>query len=104
MGIVALNNDGTFSLRQWTYSGGRTQSATATGTYTVGTDCTLALTFSSGTPGGGSTGGASFQAPTTFRGILHNTATSGRGADAARGSLILQPVNVSTVVGRFVSN
>ena len=29
--------------------------------------------------------------------------TSGRSADAGRGGLVIQPVNVSTVIGRFVA-
>jgi hypothetical protein len=91
-------------LKQWTYTGGRVQVATATGTYTVGSDCNLSLTFDSTTSSSGGSTGASFQAPSSFRATLNTTpTTTGARTEAGRGALIIQPLNVSTVVGRFVS-
>jgi hypothetical protein len=88
-------------LWQSIYSGGRTANVRANGTYTVGQDCTLTLTFAPASSTGGSTG--SFQAPTSFRGILNSPTVVGRTADSGRGVLIVQPANVTTVVGRFVA-
>jgi len=83
-------------MRQWTYSGGRTQTFNGSGTYAVGTDCTLSLTFVAATPTtGGATGAAS--APTAFKATLNSTTNS------VRGLLILEPVNVATVSGRIVA-
>jgi hypothetical protein len=95
-----LNNDGTFTLSEWIYSNGKAQSVSATGTYSVSQNCTLSLTFSS-TPSGP---GVTFQAPLSFQGILDTPSNSSATAvSPASGGLIIQPQNVTTVIGRFVS-
>jgi len=91
-------------MREWIYSGGRTTSVAAAGTYTVGQDCTLSLTF--GSTGNTSTGGATFQAPTSFRATLDSsssTGQTGQGTQAGTGSVIIQPVSLNTIIGRFVA-
>jgi hypothetical protein len=102
VGQIALSNDGSFTLTEWVYSNGKAQQVTANGTYTVGQDCTLSLTFTQ-TPGTGT--GVTFQAPASFRGTLNTTASTSTGGTVnfATGSLIIQPQSVTTAIGRFVS-
>jgi len=69
----------------------------ANGTYTVSQDCSLQLTFANS--GGGN---VSFTAPVTFVGSL-NQVTGNGGRNTASGSLVVQPANVTTVVGKFIS-
>jgi len=86
------------------------QAVTTNGTYSVGQDCRLALSFATGSASGivgGSTGGVSFQAPSMFSvalsrgdGIVGPRSLSGN--LGATGTLIVTPANVSTVVGTFL--
>jgi len=99
VGEVSLSdNTGSFVMKEWIYSNGSVQAVTANGTYTVSQDCSLQLTFASG----GAGGNVSFTAPVTFVGSLNRAAGSG-GRNAASGSLVIQPANVTTVVGKFIS-
>jgi len=90
-------------MKEWIYNNGGIQTATATGSYTVGQDCRLQLTFSS--TGNTATGNNStFQAPTTFLVSLSRIATFGNtGVNTpASGTLIVTPMNLSSVVGTFL--
>jgi hypothetical protein len=94
IGTLQLNSDGTFSMKQWTFQNGKMQPATATGTYAIGTDCGLSLTFAK--PQGGTTGAAgstTFTAPVLFRGALVNPTS---------GTLVVQPDTLTTVTGQFI--
>jgi len=95
---VNLSDSGTFVVREWIYNNGAVQAVTANGTYTVSSDCRLQLTFASGTAGGGN---VSFSAPVTFTGSLNQAVANGR--PTSTGSLVVQPANVTTVVGRFIA-
>jgi hypothetical protein len=102
VGEVNLNDNGTFTLTEYIYQAGKSQTATATGTYTVSQDCSLQLTFASPATGG-STGSAAFQAPLTFRASLNRGNSSGRNTSVSSGILSVEPKNVTTVVGTFVA-
>ena len=111
VGEVQLNSDNSFTLKEWIYSGGKVQAVTTSGTYKVGPDCRLALTFANNTSGtaGGTTGGVQFQAPSMFTVALSRgdgvTGTRSFGSPSnfgASGSLIVTPANVSTVIGTFL--
>jgi hypothetical protein len=88
VGSVTLQPNSAFSLREWVFSNKQLQTVTANGTYTVGTDCSIQLTFSP------STGGTTVPAPTSFRGVLVNGAT---------GLVTLQPDTTSTIIGEFIA-
>ena len=45
LGSVQLNSDGGFSLRSWQFSNGTLQTVSSTGTYSIGNDCSVRLTF-----------------------------------------------------------
>ncbi len=98
VGEVQLSDNGSFILSEWVYSNGAATAMTATGTYTVSQDCSLQLAFANTVGAGGTTG--AFTAPVTFQGSLNRT-SSGRGA--ATGALVVQPQNVTTVVGTFIA-
>jgi hypothetical protein len=101
VGQVSLSDNGNFVVTEWIYSNGTVQAVTANGTYSVSQDCSLKLTFASGTAGGGN---VSFSAPVTFTGTLNRAAGGGgRTTAASSGSLVIQPANVTTVVGRFIA-
>jgi hypothetical protein len=102
VGEVNLSDNGTFTLTEYIYQAGRSQSATATGTYTVSQDCNLQLTFAS-PASGGATGSATFQAPLTFRASLNRPNSTGRNTNASSGILSVEPKSVTTVVGTFVA-
>src|SRR5205823_9275361 len=95
VGEVSLSDNGTFVVREWIYSNGSVQGVTANGAYTVSQDCSLQLTFASGSAGGN----VSFTAPVTFTGTLNRASgNGGRTTAASSGSLVIQPKNVTTVV------
>jgi hypothetical protein len=90
-----LPNNG-FRLSEWVFSNGNLQSVQTTGTFAVGTDCSLKLTFdANGSTVNGGTTGAFFVAPTSFRGLLVNPGTGGLVA--------LQPDTTSTITGQFIA-
>jgi hypothetical protein len=70
------------------------QRITGAGTYTVGSDCSIKLTFTSGSPAGGTTDLTSFLAPLAFRGLL---------VDPNGGVLSLQPTSSSVLTGQFAA-
>jgi hypothetical protein len=62
VGTISLNGNGGFTLTEWAFASGASTKATSTGTYTVGLNCSLQLTFSpSSTPTTGALSGAQFQ-------------------------------------------
>lgn len=50
VGELQLNGQGGFVMQEWVYQYGKTTATTLSGTYTVGSDCSLSLTFT--TPSG----------------------------------------------------
>jgi len=85
LGSVQLNPDGGFALKSWQFSNGSLQSVTSTGTYTIGFDCSVRLTFNptaSGTP-----------APIALRGLL---------VDQDTGIFTAQPDTSNTLTGEFI--
>jgi hypothetical protein len=100
VGQVQLSPDNTFTITEWVYSNGTAQKLTSGGTYSVGPDCRLQLTFTpNSSNNGGTTGSVSFSAPTTFQ--LNNQANAQNNI-AGQGFLVIQPMNVTTVVGTFI--
>ena len=47
LGEITLNTGGSFVLRGWSFTGAATETVTARGTYTLGFDCSLRLSFAS---------------------------------------------------------
>jgi len=94
VGVIQLNNDSSFVLTEWTYQNGKAQTFSANGTFTIGTDCSLSLSFAKNNAGGttGAVGGGSFVAPLLFRGALVNSSS---------GLLVVQPDAFTTVTGEF---
>jgi hypothetical protein len=68
VGIIALNDQGGFNLQQWSYTTSGFKQTVSTGSYTIGSDCNLHLTFASTTASGGTTGSVS--SPMSFSGLL----------------------------------
>lgn len=83
VGTVTLNSDGGFMVAGWVTAAGSVQSVKAGGRYTIGSDCSLKLTFS-GTPPSGT--------PTTLRGFLVNH---------GQGVFSIQPGAQATVTGQL---
>jgi hypothetical protein len=82
-------------LHEWVFQNNAVQAFTALGTYTVGSDCSLALSFSNSTGGTtGGTGSATFTAPLSFKGSLVSPTT---------GLLVIQPDSLTTITGEFVA-
>jgi hypothetical protein len=86
IGILALNGSGAFNMSQSLYNATGVQRSTSSGSYTVGGDCSVALSFSTAS-GSSSTG---FVAPTSFRILMVNSTT---------GLLSTQPDAKTTLTG-----
>ncbi len=91
IGSVTLDGQGGFAMQEWLYQNGATTTVNLTGTYTVGTDCSLSLTF---TPTSGGTATASITAPVSFTGGLMMATT---------GLITVQSAALSTATGPFIS-
>jgi len=62
VGSISLDGSGGFTLTEWAFASGAPTKATSTGTYTVGLNCSLQLTFNpSTTATTGALAGAQFQ-------------------------------------------
>jgi len=90
IGSLSVTGNGQFALSQSLYNSGGIQRSTASGTYTVGTDCSLTLKFST-TPGANST---NFVAPTSFRALM---------VDSGNGLLAIQPDSGTLVTGSLIA-
>lgn len=102
VGEVRLLENGEFRLFEWLYTAASVRAVASSGTYSVVADCSLRLTFSQNIDlTGGSTGAVNFPAPATLRGTLNRAAT--KGEDTSTGILVIQPSDVTVVLGRFVS-
>lgn len=102
VGELQLNGNGGFMMKEWIFQNGANTPVTASGSYTVGTDCSLSLSFAAPNLTSGATTGAlgsgtkiaPVTAPVTFRGALVNSNT---------GVIIIQPNSFSTITGEFVA-
>ena len=92
IGALSLNGNGNFTMTEWLYAGGSVKPVSASGTYAIGSDCSLQLTFAA--PTGATTGSTGTQ-PVVFRGLVNGTS----------GLLIVQNDQVTTdiVPGLLVS-
>ena len=86
IGSISLNGSGAFAMSQSLYSATGVQRSTSSGSYTVGGDCSVVLSFSTAS-GSSSTG---FVAPTSFRILMVNSTT---------GLLSTQPDATTTLTG-----
>ncbi len=68
IGSITLDGQGGFTLKQWTYSNAGFKQMSSTGSYTIGSDCSLRLSFANANGSGGTTGSAS--SPMSFSGLL----------------------------------
>lgn len=90
IGTISIDGNGSFVLTQTVFQNGTLQRTTATGTYSVGVNCTLDLKFN--TSAGAATGG--FTPPALFKGLVANN---------NGGSLVVQPNGTDSLTGTFVN-
>lgn len=91
IGSIRLDGQGGFAMQEWLYQNGAASTVSLTGTYTVGTDCSLSLTF---TPTSGGTATTSITAPVSFTGGLMMATT---------GLITVQSAALTTATGPFIS-
>lgn len=89
IGTISTSGDGSFSLTMTSVNNGAVTRSRAGGTYTVGADCSLKLSFSSAFPGTT----ANFRAPVSLGGLT---------TDSSQGLLVLQPDANTSLTGTFV--
>jgi hypothetical protein len=90
IGTISTDGNGSFTMTQTSISNGAVTRSKGGGTYVVGTDCSLKLSFSSGFPGTTS----NFVAPTSIGGLT---------SDSTGGVLVTQPTSGSSpVTGTFI--
>jgi hypothetical protein len=89
-GNLTLDGSGNFSIAETLSNGSGIARYTATGTYTVGADCSVTLKFST-TTGANST---NFVAPTSFRFLM---------VDPTTGLLAVQPDANTTITGVLIA-
>ena len=68
IGSLFLDGQGGFDMTEWMSANGSVQPLKSSGTYTIGLDCSIKLTFAPSTSGG--TTGSTSGLPTAFRGLL----------------------------------
>lgn len=86
-------------MTSWAFSNGAFNQSTATGTYTVGSDCSINLSFANNSSNGSTSGASgSLAAPLTFSGLLPN-ATNGASTLALTGLITVQPVSGANITG-----
>jgi hypothetical protein len=85
-GTLNLNGSGSFTMAETLVTASGAARSTSTGSYTVGADCSVNLTFSTAS-GANST---SFVAPNSFRFLM---------TDASSGLLSVQPDSATTLTG-----
>ncbi|MBZ5623743.1 MAG: hypothetical protein LAQ69_34340 [Acidobacteriia bacterium] len=90
VGSITLDGINSFALSEWVYSSGSVKPVNATGTYTVGTNCNLQLTFTQ--PSGSTTSAL----PAGVRGLL---------VSSTMGLLVVQTDQVPTdiVTGELIA-
>jgi hypothetical protein len=86
VGSLALDGIGNFNLAQSLVTSAGAQKSTASGTYTVGGDCSVTLKFNSPS-------NSSFVIPASFKILM---------IDSTTGMLALQPDSTSTLTGTLV--
>jgi hypothetical protein len=85
LGTISIDGNGNFSLSQTVYQNGVVQRNAASGTYSVGVDCSLQLQFNTPTAG--------FTPPALFRGLMLSNNS---------GSLAIQPNSTDSLTGTIV--
>jgi len=86
IGVLNVSGKGEFQLSSSTYTGSGVTRSTASGTYTVGADCSVALKFSTAT----GANSANFKAPSSVRILMVNSSS---------GMLAIQPDSSTTLTG-----
>jgi hypothetical protein len=90
IGSLSLNGSGMFTMSQSLYNASGIQRSTSSGTYTVGGDCSVSLSFSSATGASSS----NFVAPTSFKLLM---------IDATTGFISTQPDSTTTLTGTLIA-
>jgi hypothetical protein len=97
-----LDGAGNFTVTEYQFGNTGTQALNGGGTYTVGTNCTLNLSFTkpaAGTPG-------AFSPPTSFASLIGTNGTNGNNnnsTNASTGLIVLQPSNGQVISGVIIS-
>ena len=89
IGTIGTDGAGNFAFTLSVAQNGSIVRTRAGGTYTVGADCSLKLTFSPNFPGTT----ANFKAPSSLSGLT---------VDSTGGVLVIQPDSNTTLMGRFI--
>jgi hypothetical protein len=89
IGTISTDGNGSFAFTQSLIQNGAVVRSRAGGTYTVGADCSLKLTFSPTFPGTT----ANFKAPSSLSGLT---------VDSTGGLLVMQPDANTTLTGTFI--
>ena len=89
-GTLNLSGSGTFTMAESLFNASGVTRSTASGTYTVGGDCSVSLTFSKDTGSNSS----NFVAPSSFKFLM---------TDASNGLLAIQPDSATTITGTLSS-
>jgi hypothetical protein len=89
VGVIATDGNGNFALSQTTTSNGAVSRSKGGGTYSVGADCSIKLSFNPNSP----STTANFKAPAAVMGLT---------TDATGGVLVLQPDQNTTLTGLFI--
>lgn len=92
VGTLTLDGSGAFAMTQWVFSSGAVQQNLFTGTYTIGGDCSLALSYNPDPSAGASTGTPA--APAQFSVIL---------ANGGSGNLVVTPPQGTGLAGQIAN-
>ena len=74
IGVLRVDGQGGFALSETSAAGGSVQRVTSSGTYTLGTNCAIQLTFTPGVATVNGTANSSFVPAVNFTGLLSTTA------------------------------
>ena len=96
IGVLSLDGNGSFTVTQYQFGNGD-QPLTGSGTYTVGTNCVLSLSYTS--PSAGTMG--TLTPPASVATLLGTTSVNNNGA--ASGLITIQPVNGQLISGFVIS-
>jgi len=96
IGSISLNGQGGFTLMQWVYTNSGFKQSTSLGSYTIGSDCSLRLSFAQTTSAGGTTGSVS--SPMSFGAFLVG------GANGQLNGVVVEQADQNTLgMGELIS-
>jgi hypothetical protein len=94
-----MDGNGNFTMTTYLTTTGTVQSIDSAGTYTIGQDCRINLTFTSGTQGTSNGATGSVLPPSSFAGLLANFGNTAAGTDQTAGLITVIPTNGQALTG-----